>query len=191
MKIGTARAWGRLRDFFDLKGKHDLQLDEIIVPVAVVADLTEADPLSDVRQAQGGASRGSVAGDSTRIQLFNPVGSSVILELYAAITGGFETFNGNMGPVAAAIATDITGQWQDRRLPGIPVGRIQSNNGPAGPILVNPVKFRMNSTIGWIRFSPLEVVLPPGTGWQFETVTVNVTMDSGFWWRERDLLPGE
>lgn len=184
MKIGTARAWGRLRDFFDLKGKHDLQLDEIIVPVAIVADLTEADPLADLRQAQGGQVVAQTAGFVGQMQVFNPAGSGVVLELYHALFAALAAINVQLGPTTAVLATDAAAQWQDRRLNGIPVARIQNQAINAAPTLVRPVITRvLANTLAQVD---LNVTLPPGTGYMIESASQNVQLYGAFLWRERD-----
>ncbi len=189
MKIGTARAWGRLRDFFDLKGKHELQLDEVIVAVAVVADLTEADPLADERLAQGGRQEAAAAGFVGQVQLFNPAGSGIVAELYQVSFNESSTALYQLGPVALAIATANGGQWTDRRLNGFPVCEIQGQAINAAMNLVNPVTFHvLSSTTTVVR---LDAILPPGSGYMVENNQQNLQTRIGFWWRERDALPGE
>ncbi|MEE8606275.1 MAG: hypothetical protein V3S55_01620 [Nitrospiraceae bacterium] len=189
MKIGTARAWGRLRDFFDLKGKHELLLDEVVVPVAVVADLTEADPLADVRQALGGDTRAGVAGQNTQVQLFNPAGSGVMFELYLISVGQQAvTATLNLGPTTAALGADRGAQWQDGRLPGNPVGRIQFAN-VVGILLIDAFKVRTLPSTN-AQFN-VNAFVPPGRGFMIEAVTAATPIEAGFLWRERDLLPGE
>jgi len=184
MKIGTARAWGRLRDFFDLKGKHDLQLDEIIVPVAVVADLTEADPLADLRAAQGGQVVSPAVGFVGQMQVFNPAGSGVVLEVYLAQFAALAAVNYQLGPVTAALATDAAAQWQDRRLFGLPAARIQNQATLVGPTLVRPFIVRQTSNVTF--GINLDVTCPPGTGYMIESASQNVQLYGAFLWRERD-----
>jgi len=189
MKIGTARAWGRLRDFFDLKGKHDLQLDEIIVPVALVADLTEADPLADLRQAQGGEDLGAAAGFIGQMQVFNPVGSGIVIEVYSVQASTVASTTWTIGPVTATLAVNGQAIWQDTRLSGIPVGRFQAQALVAGPQIVDGYKVR--SLSGAHFFLSPRVTLLPGNGYRVEAGTQNLQIWGGMLWSERDLLPGE
>jgi len=190
MQIGTARAWGRLRDAFDLKGKHSLLLDEVVVPIVLVEDLTRDDPLADDRQAQGGTVLGALPANVNQHQLFNPADSDVLLELYLVTMCSGGTIAYDMGPTAAALATDAGGQWQDRRLPAasFPVGRMQSTQ-VAAATLVLPAVFRTLTTV--INTHERKVSLPPGTGYMVESSVVNILTAVSFFWSERDLLPGE
>jgi len=187
IRIGTAQAWGRLRDAFDLKGKHSLQLDEVVVPVAIVEDLSRDEPLGNLRAAQGGITTAATAAIVGQTQLFNPVDSLVILELYAVM---WRNASGNslfqMGPTAAALATDTFGQFQDRRgaAAALPVGRIQSAISAAAATLVAPalmgaISPRPN------EFRGLNVFLPAGTGWMIENTVVNQQINISYFWFER------
>ena len=189
IKIGTARAWGRLRDLFDLKGKHELQLDEIIVPVVIVENVADELKEGNLGQAQGGRAQAAAVGFIGQVQLFNPVGSGRMYELYQAVMNGGVNQVFDMGPVTAAIATSNFGQWQDRRLTGLPTGDIQGQSTVAAPALVNAVPLRVvGSDHGIIE---LKVTLPPGTGYMVEGSVQDQLIHIGFFWRERAATSSE
>jgi len=190
MPIGTARAWGRLRDAFDLKGKHNLLLDEVVVPIVLVEDLSKDAPLGDLRAAHGGSGQGALAANVSQHQLFNPPGTGQMLELYRASFQSAVNVDWDSGPTVVALTVNQAGQWQDRRLTpaSFPIGRMQSDRVAAATLL-DPTRFMTLARAEfWLE---LDVFLPPGTGYMVESRTVNVTTNASFFWRERDLLPGE
>jgi len=159
-----------------------------ISPVVLIADLTAALP-QVVRQAQGGATRAAAVGFVGQIQVFNNAGSGIVAELYqlAVSLGTAGAFN--HGPFVSTQPTQITGQWQDRRLVGTPSCEIMSAADSATTQLVNPaIYLSLADTVNTI---PLNVTLPPGTGWLAESTTQNDLFVASFHWIERDPLPGE
>lgn len=185
--IQNATVWARLQRAFGLLGRHKLLLDEIVVPVALVEDLSGVEVLLEKRYAQGGDTQGAVAGNSTRVQIFNPAGSGILVELYQAVAGASGAGVINWGPVVAVLAGSISGTWQDRRLTpaSVPAALIQTDNNPAGPVLVNPLKLnQLGNTAVLFR---CDVTLLPGTGFVFEGHTVNTSISAGFWWVESAL----
>ncbi len=188
-EVQTPGAWVRLADAFRLTGRHRLLLDEVIVPVAIIENLAPEDPLANLRFAQGGiAAQGAVA-TVAQCQLFNPAGSTVVLDLYqVSFASNTSSVAYQMGPVAAALASDNPAQWQDRRLVAgsIPVGRMQSAITAAAATLVAPVLLRgLQSTHHMIE--NLRVTLEAGDGYMVETSTVNERIITSFWWSERDV----
>jgi len=189
IQIGTARAWARLRDAFDLKGKHNLQLDEIVVPVVVVEDLSLQAPLADLRPAEAGFLDPSAIGFISQTQLFNPVGSGRMIFLYQIIVTSQNDSGCLIGPATTTMPLVANGNWQDRRLDGVPAGDIQSQTNAPGTSLIDAITWLVEFNVPVIL--ELEVVLPPGNAYRVESTVQNNLVTTGFWWRERDLLPGE
>ncbi len=187
--IQTTSGWRNLLREFGIKGRHKLLLDEIVVPVAVLANFADDPPVPVDRYAQGGLPEDGAVATVPQVQVFNPVGSPVVLHVYAAMVSSFEADLGyRFGPTTAALPTEAGGQWQDRTLPAasVPVGVIQSSNLAAAATLVNPIHARaLQNTTFYLR--PLSVRLPAGTGWMVETSTVDINIVGSFLWFERDV----
>jgi len=155
-----------------------------IVPVYVVE---RVEPTATDRMAAGAFEEAAVAGDFGHIELFNPVGSGVIvlidrIEGSTAVAGSFTVRVRN----ASVAANQGVAQWRDRRLPGRPVGQLGSLGAVAiatGDEIWIAAK-AASTTLSLIEDFPV-VILPPGNGCFFAFETANTALLGTFWWRER------
>ena len=183
-EIQTPKPWMRLAEAFRLTGRHKLLLDEVVVPVAIVEDLSEKEVLLDLRAAYGGAFQTAAATFISQVQLFNPVDSGLLLDLYRVDmlnpTGALQFL---MGDFAIALTVAQDGRWQDARMDGIPKGQIRRDLQPVSPILVDPLIVQGLQNVQVVY--PLRVTLPPGHGWMVETSFVDKSLMANFLWTER------
>jgi len=138
IKIFNAKAAQTLQGFFDYKGKHDLKLDEIIVPVAIVADLSGDEALGQskfVLHIQSPA----VAATTVRHAYFNGVandtGVDVVVDKIVLSSAAnsvivfIQTQIAPINPTAAAVINNVWRQWPQV---GTPPGTGFSNDAAMG-----------------------------------------------------------
>ena len=183
-EIQTPKPWMRLAEAFRLTGRHKLQIDEVVVPVAIVADLSEKEVLLDVRAAQGGVQQAAVPTFISQTQLFNPNGSGLIFDLYRLDTlDNLSNMLFQMGRGNVPLGSTHAGSWQDTRLIGTPIGQIRQQATSLITFLVNPVFIQGSNLLA--RTIDLRVTLPPGQGWMVEAAFVNKPVVTNFYWTER------
>ena len=183
-EIQTPKPWMRLAEAFRLTGRHKLQIDEVVVPVAIIADLSEKEVLLDVRAAQGGIKQAIVPTFISQSQLFNPNGSGLIFDLYRVdMLSGAGSMFFQMGRVNVPLASTHIGGWQDTRLIGAPVGQLRQQATSLITFTAFPVFIQGPPT--FLQSLPLRVTLPPGQGWMIETSFVAKELLSNWYWTER------
>lgn len=164
---------------------------EVIPEVFPVIDLenlpAELYLLSGTRLAFGGVQQIGLAGESARIQLFNPADSGQIVTLTTAnlnlsITGGIRfVVTPNVEPT-----NDLGIRFRDTRLGVLtrPTAEVRSSSNAA--VLAGTGEFRIQANVPLYLTDPNGiVVLAPGTGITFNTVVVATTFTGTFFWRER------
>jgi len=185
-----------LRRVGDLKGQGS-KVSEVLSELFPTFDVEniphELFLLSGARICAGSATQAAVASQRSRIQLFNPAGSTALVTVT-----GFSHFSGTanimvMGLVSVALATTVVTErdW-DTRL-GIlssPIAQIrQTTNVAAGPSSFN---IRTDASANqFIQNQKGIAVLAPGTGLEFTCGINNTAMTIGLFWRERQAEPSE
>ena len=172
---------------FQLKGQNLIPtVTGEIVPTVLVADLTSEERPED-RWAIGGVASGAAgAGNQTLIALANPAGSGVVLLLER-----FWLHQPNADIVSAEVQIAVTvgtpQVWRDTRLPGETTGVVTSF------ALASAVLPAMQWAL--VAATTLDVIFPavlmPGTSIRLRQLNANETLSGGFFWRERNLLPGD
>jgi len=143
--------------------------------------------LAGTRLGTGGVQQIGAAGESARVQLFNPADSGLIVTLTTVVLT--ITTTGTIRYVIRNVAettNDLGIRVRDTRL-GVgtrPTAQVRSASDAA--VLAGTGEFRL------LANTPIQladpdgvVVLGPGTGITFNTVTVAQTLQCNFWWRER------
>jgi len=133
-QINAGQLTQALQRAFGFKGRYTPMLDEVVVPVYVIADPS---PAAVTKLCGATATVTSVMdGGRAYIQLFNPVGSGnvVNLTLVAAQSSIKEALNViffDGSPAGTVVRTDI--HFRDRRnVPGLPSSLIRRNEDTAG-----------------------------------------------------------
>jgi len=135
MQIYTADAWQRLRDFFDLKGKHNLQLDEVIVPVAVVANIApELEQLNQpvVYKFSVPATAGLVGKAVLINGLTTDTGRDIVIDRMvgtSASTGRWNIHNTANAPITPIAASTLDKTWRQWPQDGTPPGEMFADEG--------------------------------------------------------------
>lgn len=177
----------KLIEEFQLKGSSLIPtVTGEIVPVVLVENLASGDSVR--RYAHVGIQQAAVASQKPMCKLHNPAGSRVLAVLYQVLSSATNANLWQSGPATNVFATVANGQFVDRRLTGLPACEAQSQTAAAN-ILVRPALHRQGGTAPLII--PLNVVLPPGSGFLLEGQTNNTEGLVSFYWYERDLLPNE
>lgn len=143
--------------------------------------------LGGTRIAWGGANLTGVAGNTGKIQLFNPVDSGSIItvtKVYVRLPSA-GILRMVIEPVAR-LTDGASARYRDGRMgvAEIPVGQIRTETTATIISLINQIFLDSNDTVQ-LRDENSLAVLGPGTGLTFGPSTTNVTVTGGFFWRER------
>jgi len=145
--------------------------------------------LAGTRLGTGGVQQIGAAGQSARIQLFNPAESGLIVTLTTALITVQPAAANTIRYVireTAESTNDLGIRVRDTRL-GVgtrPTAQVRSTSNAT--VLAGTGEFRLLSNVPLQLADPNGVVvLGPGTGITFNTVTVAQTLTVAFWWRER------
>ena len=143
--------------------------------------------LGGTRLAWGGDSRPGVAGNTGKIQLFNPAGSQTILTvtriLYHAQFNGLMRLAMELLPRTTNVAT---ARYRDSRLGNTdpPVGQIRSETTATIVTILNRL-WSEDNTQQDIRDENSVAVLAPGAGITMQADAANIQINVTFFWRER------
>lgn len=143
--------------------------------------------------AFGGASVTGAAGQSARLQLFNPAGSGKIVTMSHVDIGTQVTDVIRFGVVTTALATGLgTEVHRDlRSLPPLrPTGQIRSLSSVALAPATGQVRLLSNTSYR-IEDPNSVAVLLPGSGFEVGNTAVAITVTATFFWRERVLEQSE
>jgi len=174
-QLNSGQITQALQRAFGFKGRYIPMLDEVIVPVYVIADPSPA----QITRLVGGTFRATVASGSNFlgfVQLFNPEGSGVLINLTSAVAQGDVKIEltARVGGLADTPGTDqgLGVRFRDRRLTSEPIGQMFSDGGSTlvrgDEIARLQVDGAFSQIASWIVQStdprqPL-IVLRPGTG---------------------------
>jgi len=144
--------------------------------------------LMGTRLCFGGASIAAVPLNISRLQLFNPADSGMIITLEEVYVTTQNTDSYRFGINQILLANNPNdGVFRDTRF-GIsnrPVGQVRNQSDNPTPAPVNGRVRQLAETL-WILNNPNGVaVLSPGHGWQISPTNINSTLTATFFWRER------
>jgi len=149
--------------------------------------------LAGTRLATGGAVQVGAAGESARVQLFNPADSGVICTLTTAIVAspGPNNVRYVLTPNAASTLT-TSAQARDTRLGIITTPTCEVRTESSVTILAGNGEFRiLGNAFNQLTDPNGIAVLGPGTGIIFNTVVLAQTLSVAFFWREREAEASE
>jgi len=189
INVYTANAWSRLRDAFDLKGKHQLQLDEVIVPVAIVADL--ASETTNVRNDATLfiAVPAAGVGDTGKALLQNTsptfeLGTATILldRIYfsSTTTGQWNFHATTIAPLTPIAASTIIKQWNDPTQVSVPAGSGFADEGAFGTGKIMQLRLNAAAALYWIE---PKWVLQPGQNFVVQHASTNIGFEVTFQYR--------
>lgn len=192
LPIQNPRSTNLLVGAFGLVGRPSLQLDEIVVPVALVADL--CDPFqsgaTERRLAAGSSFEGGAVLQNGSVQLLNPAGSGILIgvrRIYVTVATAGANIRVNFLDTALATAETAIG-WRDRRLPGTPAG-LMFHEGPAGAPGTDTL-MRLGADAGGLSvIEEPRYILQPGQGMVVTTPVQNMDITVTYYWEERQLTP--
>ena len=179
MRIYTSDAWQRLRDAFDLKGKHDLLLDEIIVPVALVANIAQDLPKIPVDATFSLQVAADVAGNGKAIVQNDSVGSRFLVDritFSANTTGRFNIQLTNTAATNAIAGGSADKTWNNRlQTPDVPGAMFADHGTFTGPDIWSGIVLG-----GTARQYLVKAVLEPGESILVSGVGTNEIFDAVF-----------
>lgn len=175
----------------------------IIGPGSMVSEaITELFPMLDVENvpgellvlagthlAYGGDEVAAAAGNISRLQLFNPAGSSVLITIERALVcaNAAAVFIFGIREGLPLLTNTNDGVFRDTRLGIVPraVGeiRIQNNNPTTAPSFAT---IRSPANVPSVLDDRNGVaVLSPGFGWEISSTAQNQLLNGTIFWRER------
>ena len=189
-KIQNANATGRLLRFFDVKGRFLPQLDEIVVPVALVADLSEEPSTATPPIFTERFTLGPIAGEGCEVLFRGVLDGAVCLPLAilprGSASSAYEISLEN-NPLAVLLNNPVS--TRGVALTGTHgEGPITVQGGTSAALTGNAVG--MFDEAGTTSNSPEPISLE-GWGLRFEDVlrirqaTVNIICDFTMWWTYR------
>jgi hypothetical protein len=143
-KIQNATVTAQLVELFGLKGRFSPQLDEIVVPVVLTADLSNQ-PGERAARATAHVHVPPVVGDNGKALMFNGVANEtgsillvdrivVSLTAAAAVGGNFEIKQTSIAPLSPIAGSVLSTTWDDQRTQvsgaAPPPGTVFADDGP-------------------------------------------------------------
>lgn len=188
-----------LAKHYNLKGKVPLVLDEVIVPVHLVGDLTG----TDAEQPAGGVFTANAGvGNTPIVGVENPLDSRVIIRIDRYELTGAGASSGcsvwverSVGGVfpSGAPATSSLAEWRDSGITGVATGRLIQNQTTPPPPFSGPYWRLLTPTAGnsldW-RHAPTFWITPGNRFW-LEGHTVNAQAIGAFAWVELPTEPSD
>jgi len=185
-----------LQRAFGFKGRYIPMLDEVIVPVYIIADPSPAQQ-TRLCVMQSEASQDATTSIFPAVQLFNPVGSGVLCNVTNVITIANIKTDINVSytdtPSPALVAPS---EFRDRRFSGNPACQVRRDQVATGLLGTLVTTFQVDGTLtqqgSWEADTsdprqPL-TVLGPGQGVLVQTATAPAVDDDGirvsFQWLE-------
>jgi len=188
-RIQTARHDGLIRRLFSIKGGGSLMAESLGDAFPVL--LLEGGPVELLKLAGwelgiGGLQATSGVGETNAVQIFNPPNSGkIVIPTTCHVNTGVASVL-FVGVTAVALGTASVGRQRDTR-EGVTARTTAIIR--TGVDAVVPVGSARMRTVGNTDFKIADqeglAVLGPGTGFTIVTVATNVTVNVGFWWRER------
>lgn len=137
------------------------------------------------------ATQAATVGESSRLQVFNPLGSgkiAVLTDVYFDGDGGIVNWQINETPFVPAPVTGIT---RDTHA-GFDVGTALATGALATGNTLQAGRFVLSANV-FLHFHSENgiAVLAPGSGVEFGTDVDNRNLNATFFWRERVALPSE
>lgn len=173
--------WLKLSAKYDLvRTASGLFLSPELVPVVIVDDLSEAQPVD--RFATAGIQTAAVAAQQTVSNLINPANSNVLatrikLAAWSDVTCPWDLF---FTAVSGALRTR---SWTDPRIPGLPAVAYQQG-GVAAPGGLGQLAAGLVIAHTMIPLDLMDFVIPPGQGLFFVTKLQNILLATHWQWSE-------
>jgi len=159
---------------------------EKAIPVIALGDVTgfEASDAFFQRPWFGSGTRGATAAELAQVQVFNPLGSGVDVILELAVISPQTTQDVQFRVDTVALATLTTDRsFRDRRITGNPANEIRTRSDAAA----------LGTFIGLANVGaspseaiPLDILLPPGQGFNLNGTVVNNTLQVLFYGFEQN-----
>lgn len=133
------------------------------------------------------------AGETAKIQLFNPVNSGHLITVTTVIATGTVNMTMRWATTTPQLATSAGTQlFRERRLAvtDLPVGQIRQDS-TVGFVDANGATPILASVPLILEDSNGVAILPPGSGLTFGNNLVATTIFVTFYWRERNIEPAE
>lgn len=164
LRVYNASFFQRLRDAFDIKGKHEFLLDEIIVPVVVVESLS-TELSSEPEDCTYQTSIAATVGDPGSFVLLNELDSgwNILIDKITMGTGvaatEFVITLTEVAPVSAIAGGAFRKTWNNANQPSTPPGTAFADDaaGWAGAEI-----FRHRTLNQTVLVHEPKVVIPPG-----------------------------
>ncbi len=168
-------------------------LAELFPMIDVEGNRGELQLLAGTRLCLGASSLTAAAGQTAKIQVFNPVDSGTIITITRVIISSGVVQTIRWAEEATERATGVTTQvFRDSRLPviGRPIGAIFQESSAGFPDANGATVILAN--VPFILEDPNDVqVLAPGAGFTVGHTTVATPLSVTFYWRERVAEPAE
>ena len=143
--------------------------------------------LGGTQLCMGAAQVTGAAGETPRLQIFNPVDSGVLITVTLLLISGGATLNNRVATTITALTTGAgTEVFRDRRIALIsrPVGQIRTDSTVA--FTDAHLLFTTQASVTTLLTDENGLaVLPPGSGYEVGNNTAASTIRGSFFWRER------
>lgn len=186
---------------FGTKGGLKLQLDEVVVPVAIISQPSaeSQDPRSTWRKAWSCAVNGLAgAGNFQKLGITNPVGSGVVVLVdefrWANMNAVADTGWVEFPNTVVSIGLSVTGRWRDSRaqvptVTSTPTAVVEEAQSAAAVLGTDEVGWA--AAAGTSIIIPVDCLLYPGCSLLIRNAVANLEASISVLWRERPLQPGE
>jgi len=135
-----------LQRAFGFKGRYTPMLDEIIVPVYVIADPS---PAQITRLAAGFNNQSQVALQFVFIMLFNPEGSGILINVTSVVASAdLKTdLTVSLFDDVSGVSLDGSTAWRDRRNAGRPSGLVGRSNSETAVVGESVARIQVDGTL--------------------------------------------
>jgi len=152
--------------------------------------------LAGTRVCFGGGVLTSIVGESPTMQIFNPLGSGMLMTVTKAmLSHSTSSTTAFWGIVSEALATAIdTQNFRDTRFglaaSSLPVGTIRTRSAVQTANSIGQTKLLANTPLQLDDENGLAVLIP-GSGFEMGVSQTNAKINVVFYWRERVAEPAE
>jgi len=185
-QINTPTAGRRLVKLFNLKGRYQPVLDEVVVPVVDVSPETDMRPATANAAVSGAAGERGIAWIQNDPFLTSNRPKIVLIERVLMRSAVADNIYFLVGPTwTLGTQNDMTAAWRDTRLAGSPSATAEAGTSSFDNAAAAIARYQSPTTWENLTFPFL---LAPGTTFAVQQQSPNVTFYVSFQWSEYDVV---